>query len=97
MNLREIKKDIDYVLGAFVEDCSVCATVNAEIADSEIAGLIEEGIELYNDLKDKVSAPIEGSKKAYYNALRKEILEKTDALYDKLGEVVRKASAPAEK
>ena len=28
MNLRDIKKDIDYVLSAFIEDCTVCAAVN---------------------------------------------------------------------
>ena len=44
---------------------------------------------LYNDLKDKVNAPAEGPKKAYFNGIRKELLEKTDALYTKLSDVVK--------
>ena len=44
MNLRDIKKDIDYVLGAFVEDCSVCAAVNPDLSETKIAGLMEEEI-----------------------------------------------------
>ena len=43
MNLRDIKKDIDYLFGAFVEDCSICATVNPELFDSAIADIMEAG------------------------------------------------------
>ena len=88
MNLRDIKKDIEYVLGAFIEDCSVVAAVRPS-TDEAVAALMEEGVSLYNELKDKVYGDIEGSKKAYYTALRKEILEKTDALYAKLSDAVK--------
>lgn len=89
MNLRDIKKDIEYVLGAFVEDCSVVAEVKPELAEGKVAELMEEAINLYNELKDKAGAKVEGPKKAYYTALRKEILEKTDALYEKLSTTVK--------
>ena len=91
MNLRDIKKDIDYVLSAFVDDCYFFATYNPSSSDEELSGLLDEAIDLYNDLKDKVSAKIEGSKKAYYNGLRKEMLEQTDALYTNLSDVVKQA------
>lgn len=90
MNLRDIKKDIEYVLSAFVEDCSVVVTVNDKV-DSQAAELMEEAINLYNELRDKVNVKVEGSKKAYYNALRKEILTRTDALYEKLSAAVKEA------
>ena len=92
MNLRDIKKDTEYVLSAFVEDCSVVVAVNDKV-DSQAAELMEEAINLYNELRDKVSAKVDGNKKAYFNSLRKEILEKTDALYTKLSEAVRDAVA----
>ena len=88
MNLRDIKKDIEYVLGAFIEDCSVVAAVRPS-TDEQVAALMEEAIDRYNELKDKVYAKSEGSKKAHFNALRKEILERTDALYSKLSEAVK--------
>lgn len=93
MNLRDIKKDIEYVLGAFVEDCSVVVTVNQKAAEEEVAAIMEQAIELYNELRDKVNAKIEGSKKVYYTGLRKEILTKTDALYEKLSASVKKTVA----
>lgn len=92
MNLRDIKKDIEYVLGAFIDDCSVFATVNPNAGDEELSGLLDEAIDLYNELKDKVNAKVEGPKGAYFSGLRKEVLEKTDALYEKLSEVVKKAA-----
>lgn len=89
MKLRDIKKDIEYVLSAFVEDCSVVASVNSKVAESAAGDLMEEAIDLYNELRDKVNIKVEGSKKAYYNDLRKEILTKTDALYEKLSAAVK--------
>jgi len=91
MNLRDIKKDIEYVLSAFVEDCSVVACVNPKVTDGNVGELMEEAIDLYNELRDKVNAKVEGSKKAYYNDLRKEVLTKTDALYEKLSAAVKEA------
>ena len=51
---------------------------------------MEEAIALYNELRDKVGA-VDGSPRQYYNALRKEVLERTDALYEKLSAAVKKA------
>ena len=91
MNLRDIQKDIEYVLSAFVEDCSVVACVNPKVTDGSVSELMEEAIDLFNELRDKVNAKVEGPKKAYYNELRKEVLTKTDALYEKLSAAVKEA------
>lgn len=88
MNLRDIKKDIDYVVGAFIDDCALFITLQKNIEDEKAYALVEEGIELYNDLRDKVNTP-KGKKGEYYHNLRKELLEKTDALYEKLSETVK--------
>lgn len=90
MNLRDIKKDIEYVLGAFLEDCSVVATSNAKVSESAVSELMEEAVGLYNELRDKVNAKAE-NKKAYYTELRKEIVTRTDALYEKLSAAVKEA------
>ena len=95
MNLRNIKKDIDYVLSAFVEECATCVAVNPKANDEAIAALMEEAIDLYNDLRDKVNVKVDGGKKAYYDSIRKELLEETDALYTALSDVVKKAAKAA--
>lgn len=90
-SLRGIKKDIEYVIGAFIDDCSLFSSVNNKADDEALGGLLDEAVNLYNDLKDKVNVKVEGTKGAYYASIRKELLEKTDELYAKLSEIVKKA------
>lgn len=99
MNLRDIKKDIEYVLSAFVEDCSIFATVNPKASEDSIAKLLDEAVATYNEFKTKVNEKkIEGSKKIYFLNLRKELLQKTDALYEQLSQAVKSAAdTPEEK
>ncbi len=90
MNLREIKKDIEYVIGAFIDDCSLFSAMNENADDAALVALFDEAVNLYNDLKDKVNTPQpKGKNKAYYLSIRTELLEKTDGLYTKLSEMVK--------
>ena len=91
MNLRDIKKDIEYVLGAFVDDCATVVAVNPNVDEYKAAELIEEAIQVFNTLRDKVNVKTGTPKKEYFNALRKEILTSTDALYEKLSSVVKES------
>ena len=59
MNLRDIKKDIDYVFSAFIEDCTTVAAVNANASTEELEKLYEEAIDTYNEMRDKVVAKCE--------------------------------------
>lgn len=88
MNLRYIKKKISYELGAFIEDCSMVATLSAKTSEKEIEKLMTEAINLHDELRDKVNM-VEGDPKAYYQKLHKEVEERTDALYDKLSAAVK--------
>ena len=88
MNLRDIKKDIEYVIGAFVDDCALFLTVHPGKNADGIADLIDGAVDLYNELRDQVNNP-EGNRKAFYDGVRRQLLEKTDVLYDQLSEAVK--------
>lgn len=91
MNLRDIKKDIEYVIGAFVDDCTLFLNVNPGKNADEIADLIDKAVDLYNELRDKVVKSVGAEKpKLCFDSIRKELLEKTDALYDELSVAVKK-------
>lgn len=90
MNLRDIKKDIQYVIGAFVDDCTLFLNINPGKNSEEIADLIDKAVDLYNSLRDKVVAAPKEAKKAYFAGISKELLENTDALYDQLSAAVKK-------
>jgi hypothetical protein len=100
MNLRDIKKDIEYVIGAFIEDCSLFSSTNINADQDALEEIINKAVNLYNDLKDKVNAKVEKKNAAYFAAIRKELLEKTNDLYDELSQLVKssntaKKEAPA--
>ena len=59
MNLREIKKDIEYVIGAFVDDCALFLSVHPGKNADEVANLIDGAVDLFNDLRDRQGAPRE--------------------------------------
>ncbi len=89
MNLRVFKKDIEYFVGEFIDDCALFVAINPHKNSDDIDQIVDEAVELYNDLKTRANHP-EGPKKAYYNALTKEMFEKIDELCEKLSAAVSK-------
>ena len=89
MNLRVFKKDIEYFVAEFIDDCTLFVAINPHKDTDEIANIIDEAVELYNSLKYRANHP-EGNKKAFYKALTKEMFEKLDELCEKLSAVVSK-------
>lgn len=88
MNLRDFKKDVEYFVGEFVDDCSLFLTLNPHKANDKVNSIIEEAVELYNDMKDRANAKVQGRKGAYFAGLRKEMFEKVDSLYERLSDIV---------
>lgn len=89
MTLRDFKKDVEYFVGEFVDDCSLFITLNPHKSTEKMAEVVSEAVDLYNDLKDKANAKVEPKmRKAWFVGLRKEMFEKTDALYEKLSAIV---------
>ena len=89
MTLRDFKKDVEYFVGEFVDDCSLFIKLNPHKSTEKMAEVVSEAVDLYNDLKDKANAKVEPKmRKAWFAGLRKEMFEKTDALYEKLSAIV---------
>ena len=89
MTLRDFKKDVEYFVGEFVDDCLLFITLNPHKSTEKMAEVVSEAVDLYNDLKDKANAKVEPKmRKAWFAGLRKEMFEKTDALYEKLSAIV---------
>ena len=89
MTLRDFKKDVEYFVGEFVDDCSLFITLNPHKSTEKMAEVVSEAVDLYNDLKDKANAKVEPKmRKAWFAGLRKEMFEKTDALYETLSAIV---------
>lgn len=89
MTIRDFKKDVEYFVGEFVDDCTLFLELNPDKSNDKVAAVIESAVDLYNDMKDRANAKIEKKdRKAAFFALRKEMLERVDALYEKLSDIV---------
>ena len=42
MNLRDIKKDIEYFIGEFIDDCSLFIALNPNKDTEKVSGIIDE-------------------------------------------------------
>ena len=91
MNLRDFKKDVEYIVGEFVDDCALFLCLNPSQDSEQIEQIIEEAVNLYNELKDKANTQPESGKRAYFAGLRKDMVEKVDSLYERLSAIVAAA------
>ena len=91
MNLRDFKKDVEYIVGEFVDDCALFLCLNPNQDREQIESIIEEAVDLYNEMKDKANEQVEGNKRVYFAGLRKEMVEKVDGLYERLSAIVAAA------
>jgi hypothetical protein len=90
MNLRDIKKDIEFLIGDFVEDCLLFAMLHPEKDVTAVEGLINEASDLADTLFDKVNHPAADVKlRTYYNRIGVELLTGLDGLYEKLSALAK--------
>ena len=64
MNLRVFKKDIEYFVAEFIDDCALFVALNPHKDADENAQIIDESVEHYNNLKYTANHPA-GNKKAF--------------------------------
>lgn len=90
MNLRDIKKDIEFLIGDFVEDCLMFAMLHPEKDITKVEGLINEASDLADSLFEKVNHPAADVKpRAYYNRIGVELLTGLDTLCEKLSALAK--------
>ncbi|MEC8248462.1 MAG: hypothetical protein VXY75_02280 [Bacteroidota bacterium] len=86
-NIRNLKKDINYVLGDIIEAVYVWETAHPDknVIDSEV--IIDEAIETFDTLIEKVNAKNIGSPKTHFKAIVSELEKKRTALIEKLNKL----------
>jgi len=89
MNLRVIKKDIEFLVGDFVEDCILYAMIHEDDNMEEIEKLINEASDLADSLFDRVNHPDKKNVKAYYKAITADLLKGLDGLCERLSALAK--------
>ncbi len=90
-NLRNLKKEIDYILEEFVFDCDMAMYCQPSKAE-QIFALMEQSVALRNSLYERVNAPAEPHNKVlvkrYYASLRNSMEVSFGELFESLSSMV---------
>jgi hypothetical protein len=93
-SIRELKKDIDYLVFEVVSDCLVFSNLHPENESDELSALISDAVEFRNDLIARVNNP-DGKDnpkivKSYYKAVEKDLITGVDKLFERLSDLSAK-------
>jgi hypothetical protein len=87
-SIRNLKKDINYVLGDIIEGVYFWETVSQKHHSKEGNAIIDEAITTFDALIAKVNDKKIADRKAHLKQVHKELEEKATALVEKLNKLV---------
>ncbi|NLA15749.1 MAG: hypothetical protein GX877_04335 [Bacteroidales bacterium] len=88
-NLRTIKKDIRFLIDELLFDCCMFIDLNPDKNQKEAMELINQIVSLQDELISKVNAIREKPAKPHFKALRVEMVEKVNGLFEKISELAK--------
>lgn len=86
-NVRDLKKDINYVLGDIIEAVYIWEYANKDKDTKKSNAIIDEAIEVFDDLIAKVNNKSIDNKKAHFKAIHQELEEKGRVLIEKINKL----------
>jgi len=86
-NVRDLKKDINYVLGDIIEAVYVWEYANTDKDTKKSEAIIDEAIETFDMLIAKVNDKNVENKKGHFKSITNELEEKGSALIDKINKL----------
>ena len=83
-NVRDLKKDINYVLGDIIEAVYIWELTNPDKDNKKAEAIIDEAIETFDELITKVNQKDVEDKKKHFKAVNTELEERGRKLIDKI-------------
>ena len=83
-SIKNLKKDINYVLGDIIEECYTWEILNPKADKKATEAIIDEAIESFDNLIEKVNAKDVENKKQHFKAINAELEEKGRKLIDQI-------------
>jgi|TARA_A100001011_G_scaffold12781_3_gene13824 uncharacterized protein YaaR (DUF327 family) len=82
--IRDLKKDINHVLGEIIEMTLDWEKANPKADRKASAAIVDEAISAYESFSTKIYQKEVENKKAHFRAIQDELTEKGNALIEKL-------------
>ncbi|QCE40321.1 hypothetical protein [Psychroserpens sp. NJDZ02] len=86
-NKRDLKKDINYVLGDIIEAVYVWEYSNTDKENTKSEAIIDDAIETFDDLIAKLNAKDVENKKAHFGAIKSDLEVKGRALIERINKL----------
>lgn len=87
MNKRDLKKDINYVLGDIIEAVYVWELANSEKPTKASEAIIDDAISTFDDLIARVNDKSVEDKKAHFKAINNDLESKAGALVERINKL----------
>ena len=86
-NVRDLKKNINYVLGDIIEAVYIWEYANTEKDTKKSEAIIDEAIVVFDELIAKVNDRSVENKKTHFKAINNELEDKGRALIEKINKL----------
>lgn len=86
-SIRDLKKDINYVLGDIIEAVYIIEASNDKQGSKEGSAIIDNAISTFDELMAKVNQKGVGDQKAHFQGIRQDLEKQARALVDKLNKL----------
>jgi len=86
-NIRDLKKDINFVLGDIIDAVDVWAAINAKEHTKDSEGIIDDAISTFDTLIAKVNDKKTENRSQYLRGVRAELEEKATALVARINKL----------
>ncbi len=93
-SIRELKKDIDYIIFELISDSLAFGELHSEDKSDDISGIVSEAVSLRNELISRINKRERSSDpkalKAYLQKINMDLFAGTDELFVKLSSLAEK-------
>lgn len=86
-SIKNLKKDINYVLGDIIEECYAWELLNPKADKANAEAIMDEAIVAFDSLIDMVNAKDVENKKAYYKGVESSLEVKAIELIEKINKL----------
>ncbi|UMB55021.1 hypothetical protein MKD41_05985 [Lutibacter sp. A64] len=83
-SIKNLKKDINYVLGDIIEECYTWEILNPKADTKGTEEIIDEAIEAFDALIEKVNSKDVENYKAHFKAINSELEQTAKQLIEKI-------------
>lgn len=86
-SVRNLKKDINYVLGDVIEECYMKEMLNPEVDSKKVQAIVDEAIESFDSLIERVNDKKVEKKSAHFKAVQSDLETVAGKLLDKVNKL----------